>query len=129
MSIARSISTYSSLVKLSHTVFALPFALAAVVLASRYAQITPLKVALIVLCIAAARTAAMAFNRLVDRDIDAKNPRTQDRELPRGAGQRRRGARAGARARARCSSPAPRCSAGCRCCCRRSRSGWRSATR
>jgi 4-hydroxybenzoate polyprenyltransferase len=42
-------------------------------------------VALIVLCIAAARTAAMAFNRLVDRDIDARNPRTADRELPRGA--------------------------------------------
>jgi 4-hydroxybenzoate polyprenyltransferase len=83
MSIARSISTYSSLVKLSHTVFALPFALAAVVLGSRYAPITPLKVTLIVLCIASARTAAMAFNRLVDRDIDAKNPRTQDRELPR----------------------------------------------
>ena len=39
---------------------------------------------LIVLCIAAARTAAMAFNRLVDREIDARNPRTQDRELPRG---------------------------------------------
>jgi 4-hydroxybenzoate polyprenyltransferase len=40
---------------------------------------------LIVLCIAAARTAAMAFNRLVDRDIDAANPRTKDREIPRGA--------------------------------------------
>jgi 4-hydroxybenzoate polyprenyltransferase len=64
-------------------VFALPFALAALVLGSRYAPITPLKVALSVLCIASARTAAMAFNRLVDRDIDAKNPRTQDRELPR----------------------------------------------
>jgi 4-hydroxybenzoate polyprenyltransferase len=38
-----------------------------------------------VLCIAAARTAAMAFNRLVDRDIDARNPRTMDREIPRGA--------------------------------------------
>jgi 4-hydroxybenzoate polyprenyltransferase len=84
MSIARSITHYSSLVKLSHTVFALPFAMAAVVLASRFAEITPLKVALIVLCIASARTAAMAFNRLVDRDIDAKNPRTQDREIPRG---------------------------------------------
>ena len=84
MSIARSIANYSSLVKLSHTVFALPFALAAVVLASRYAEVTPLKVLLIVVCIAAARTAAMAFNRVVDRDIDSKNPRTQDREIPRG---------------------------------------------
>lgn len=84
MSVTRTIGTYASLVKLSHTVFALPFALAAVVLASRYAPITATKVALIVLCIAAARTAAMAFNRLVDRDIDAANPRTRDRELPRG---------------------------------------------
>jgi 4-hydroxybenzoate polyprenyltransferase len=84
MSLARSLSTYGSLVKLSHTVFALPFALAAVVLASAYAPITAMKVALIVLCIAAARTAAMAFNRLIDRDIDGDNPRTADRELPKG---------------------------------------------
>jgi 4-hydroxybenzoate polyprenyltransferase len=85
MSVTKTLSTYGSLVKLSHTVFALPFALAAVVLASPFATITVEKVLLIVLCIAAARTAAMAFNRLVDRDIDAKNPRTQDRELPSGA--------------------------------------------
>jgi 4-hydroxybenzoate polyprenyltransferase len=85
MSVVRAVSNYASLVRLSHTVFALPFALAAVVLASRYVEITPAKVALIVLCIAAARTAAMAFNRLVDREIDADNPRTDQRELPRGA--------------------------------------------
>jgi 4-hydroxybenzoate polyprenyltransferase len=84
MSIARSLSTYSSLVKLSHTVFALPFALAAVVLATRYAPFTFGKLLLIVAAIAAARTAAMAFNRLIDREIDARNPRTRDRELPRG---------------------------------------------
>jgi 4-hydroxybenzoate polyprenyltransferase len=84
MSIARTLFTYGSLVKIGHTVFALPFALAAMILASRYAPITPTKAALIVLCIASARTAAMAFNRLVDRDIDAQNPRTRDRELPRG---------------------------------------------
>jgi 4-hydroxybenzoate polyprenyltransferase len=85
MSIARSLTTYASLIKLSHTVFALPFALAAVVLASRAAPITWPKVVLIVVCIATARTAAMAFNRLVDREIDKRNPRTQDRELPSGA--------------------------------------------
>ena len=84
MTMAKTVATYGSLVKLSHTVFALPFALAAVLLAAPYAEITWEKVALIVLCIACARTAAMAFNRLVDRDIDALNPRTQDRELPRG---------------------------------------------
>jgi 4-hydroxybenzoate polyprenyltransferase len=74
-----------SLVKFSHTIFALPFALSAVVLALPFAEVTWFKVGLIVLCIAAARTAAMAFNRLVDRDIDAANPRTKDREIPRGA--------------------------------------------
>jgi 4-hydroxybenzoate polyprenyltransferase len=73
-----------SLVKLSHTVFALPFALSAVLLAAPFGDVTWTRVLLIVLCIAAARTAAMAFNRLVDRDIDAKNPRTAERELPRG---------------------------------------------
>ena len=84
MSVTKTVANYGSLVKLSHTVFALPFALAAVVLAAPYAQITLEKVVLIVVCIAAARTAAMGFNRLVDRDIDGKNPRTRDRELPRG---------------------------------------------
>jgi len=83
MSVA-SLSQYGSLVKLSHTVFALPFALAAVVLASAYAPIELWRVALIIVCIAAARTAAMAFNRLIDRDVDAENPRTVDRELPQG---------------------------------------------
>jgi len=84
MSMTKTVATYGSLVRLSHTVFALPFALAAIVLAAPYAEITLEKVALIVLCIACARTAAMAFNRLIDRDIDARNPRTRDRELPRG---------------------------------------------
>ena len=84
MSVAKTLVSYGSLVRLSHTIFALPFALAAVVLAAPYAAITVEKVLLIVLCIAAARTAAMGFNRLVDRDIDGRNPRTQDRELPRG---------------------------------------------
>jgi len=81
---AKTLATYGSLVKISHTVFALPFALASVILASAFAPVTAFKVAMIVLCIAAARTAAMAFNRLVDRDIDAKNPRTVDREIPAG---------------------------------------------
>jgi 4-hydroxybenzoate polyprenyltransferase len=83
-SLPKTLRDYSSLVKLSHTVFALPFALAAVLLAGPFARITPLKVLLIVVCIAAARTAAMAFNRLIDRDIDAANPRTADREIPAG---------------------------------------------
>jgi 4-hydroxybenzoate polyprenyltransferase len=74
----------AELVKFSHTIFALPFALAAIVLAHPIANVTWWRVSLIVLCIASARTAAMAFNRLVDRDIDAENPRTREREIPRG---------------------------------------------
>jgi 4-hydroxybenzoate polyprenyltransferase len=73
-----------SLVKFSHTIFALPFALAAVVLTLPIVPFSWTRLVLIVVCIAAARTAAMAFNRLVDRDIDAANPRTKDREIPRG---------------------------------------------
>lgn len=84
MAVTQTLSRFGSLVKLSHTVFALPFALAAVVLATDFAELTARKVGLIVLCVAAARTAAMAFNRLVDRDIDAENPRTVARELPSG---------------------------------------------
>ncbi|MDB4972933.1 MAG: putative 4-hydroxybenzoate polyprenyltransferase [Myxococcaceae bacterium] len=82
---ASTLERVGSLVKFSHTIFALPFALAAVVLALPQGHFTWGKLGLIVLAIAAARTAAMAFNRLVDRDIDADNPRTRDRELPRGA--------------------------------------------
>jgi 4-hydroxybenzoate polyprenyltransferase len=80
----QTLRNVGSLVKFSHTIFALPFALAAVALAAPYGEVTWQRVGLIVVCIAAARTAAMAFNRLVDRDIDARNPRTADREIPRG---------------------------------------------
>jgi 4-hydroxybenzoate polyprenyltransferase len=75
---------YGSLVRVSHTVFALPFAIAAVVLAAPYGEVTGVRVALVVICIVAARTAAMAFNRLVDRRFDAANPRTREREIPTG---------------------------------------------
>jgi 4-hydroxybenzoate polyprenyltransferase len=72
-----------SLVKFSHSIFALPFALQGAWLAAR--GVPPLeKLAWIVLCAVAARTAAMAFNRLVDRRFDAANPRTAARELPAG---------------------------------------------
>jgi 4-hydroxybenzoate polyprenyltransferase len=73
-----------SLVKFSHSVFALPFALASAWVAA--GGLPPLeKLLWIVLAAVAARTAAMAFNRLVDRRIDAANPRTQQRELVTGA--------------------------------------------
>jgi 4-hydroxybenzoate polyprenyltransferase len=71
-------------VKLPHTVFALPFALVGVVLASYDAKVHLRTVVWVVVAFTCARFAAMGFNRIVDRDIDAKNPRTQRRELPQG---------------------------------------------
>jgi 4-hydroxybenzoate polyprenyltransferase len=75
---------WANFVKLPHTVFALPFAIVGVVLASYRAEVTAAMVAWVVLAFTAARFAAMAFNRVVDRDVDAKNPRTRSRELPAG---------------------------------------------
>lgn len=74
-----------NLVKLPHTVFALPFALVGVVLASNVAPITLADVAWVVLAFTAARFSAMGFNRIVDREIDALNPRTKSREIPAGS--------------------------------------------
>lgn len=74
-----------NLVKLPHTVFALPFALVGVVLASYGAPITVLDVVLVVIAFTSARFAAMGFNRIVDREIDALNPRTRAREIPAGS--------------------------------------------
>jgi 4-hydroxybenzoate polyprenyltransferase len=76
---------YVNFVRLPHTVFALPFALLGVLAASRRTPVTPRAVALVVLAFTAARWAAMGFNRIADRAFDARNPRTRNRELPRGA--------------------------------------------
>lgn len=70
------------LIRFSHTLFALPFALASAVLAWRVEPFRPLDLVGIVLCMAFARSAAMAFNRLADRHYDAANPRTAARHLP-----------------------------------------------
>jgi 4-hydroxybenzoate polyprenyltransferase len=75
---------FVNLVKLPHTVFALPFALIGVVLASYRYRLRLADVGWVILAFTAARFAAMAFNRIVDRHIDAQNPRTAMRELPRG---------------------------------------------
>ncbi len=75
---------WASFVKLPHTVFALPFALVGVTLASWTHAVMVAQVGWAVLAFTSARFAAMAFNRLVDRTFDALNPRTQQRELPRG---------------------------------------------
>jgi 4-hydroxybenzoate polyprenyltransferase len=73
-----------SLIRFSHTVFALPFALLAAVLAWRDVPFQLRQLGGIVLCMIFARSAAMAFNRLVDRRFDAANPRTAKRHLPAG---------------------------------------------
>lgn len=75
---------YVNFVKLPHTVFALPFALLGVVYASTVATVTPVTMLLVLVAFTAARFAAMGFNRIVDREVDALNPRTAGRELPAG---------------------------------------------
>lgn len=92
--LATTLSRLASLVKLSHTIFGLPFTLAAGILAHRATLeqglgdgdgMTWLELVWIVVAFTGARTTAMGFNRIVDRHIDAKNPRTASRELPAGA--------------------------------------------
>lgn len=76
---------YVNFVKLPHTLFALPFALLGTLAAMRVAPVTLRTAGLVVLAFTAARFAAMGFNRIADRAYDARNPRTQARELPAGA--------------------------------------------
>ena len=75
---------HANLVRLPHTIFALPFALVGVVLASYLAPITVSDVVWVIIAFTSARFAAMGFNRIVDREIDARNPRTRSREIPSG---------------------------------------------
>lgn len=81
-----TLKKWADFVKLAHTVFALPFALAAMAVAARDNRGWPgLRVfGLILLAMVCARTCAMAFNRIVDRKFDALNPRTANRHLPSG---------------------------------------------
>jgi 4-hydroxybenzoate polyprenyltransferase len=78
--------TFGRMIKFSHSVFALPFALVSGLIAwSRVGvTLTPVDVVLLLVCMVSARTAAMGFNRVADRDIDAINPRTRNREIPAG---------------------------------------------
>jgi len=75
---------YVNFVKLPHTVFALPFALLGVIVASYQQPVTWRAALLVTVAFTAARFVAMGFNRIADRRIDARNPRTQARELPSG---------------------------------------------
>lgn len=98
------VKKYLSLVKFSHTIFALPFAMIGFVLALKHGnisqqedarlgwgiefsetwQLVVAKLFLVLICMVTARSAAMAFNRYLDRSFDAKNPRTAIREIPQG---------------------------------------------
>jgi len=78
-----SLRDYLELVKFGHTIFALPFALASMLIAAN--GLPPISIVLwILVAMVTARTAAMGFNRVVDRRIDALNPRTANREIPAG---------------------------------------------
>ncbi|MBW0177936.1 UbiA-like polyprenyltransferase [Sediminibacterium sp.] len=95
-----AIKNYLSLVKFSHTIFALPFAMIGLVLGFKQATVLPsgwlqerlgssvhpyiISFVLVLICMVTARSAAMAFNRYLDRQFDAKNPRTAIREIPKG---------------------------------------------
>ena len=79
-----SVVALARMVKLSHSLFALPFAASAVVLVSRDASLDPRRLLLVAVAVVAARTAAMAMNRVADRRYDARNPRTMRRELVTG---------------------------------------------
>jgi len=86
MSVISAITKWGSFVKFSHTIFALPFALAAMLIAARDNRGWPGldKFGLILGAMVFARTSAMAFNRIVDRRVDALNPRTAGRHIPAG---------------------------------------------
>jgi 4-hydroxybenzoate polyprenyltransferase len=78
------ILTYGRMIKFTHTIFALPFALSAVVLAQRRHPFTLWDLFWMLAAMVGARSAAMGFNRIADAAIDARNPRTAVREIPSG---------------------------------------------
>jgi len=87
----KMVKNYLSLIKFSHTIFAMPFALIGFCLGIIYqsgslvsGKEIGIKLALVIVCMVTARSAAMAFNRYLDRAIDARNPRTAIREIPAG---------------------------------------------
>jgi 4-hydroxybenzoate polyprenyltransferase len=86
IAILRSVRDYFALVKFSHTVFAMPFALIGFSLAVSKPEydLNIRLLILVILCMIFARNTAMGFNRLADKDFDALNPRTRKREIPSG---------------------------------------------
>jgi 4-hydroxybenzoate polyprenyltransferase len=83
-----TLAIWGEMVKFSHSIFALPFAVIAAFLAARHLPGNGLphagQMGLIVICMVAARSVAMTFNRIVDAQIDARNPRTASRPIPSG---------------------------------------------
>jgi len=75
------VNVFLEMIKFKHTIFSLPFVLATVLLTD-LAKISMVKMILIIFAVAGARSTAMALNRIVDRHIDANNPRTMERALP-----------------------------------------------
>ena len=84
MKILSKAVVYSRMIKFSHTIFALPFALSAMVLVQKAKPLDFATVFWIIIAMVGARSAAMGFNRIADAAIDARNPRTAVREIPRG---------------------------------------------
>lgn len=86
-SLAGRVGAFGRMIKFSHSIFALPFAASSAIVAYTTQPITlrALDIVLLAVCMVSARTAAMGFNRLADRAIDARNPRTRNREIPAGA--------------------------------------------
>jgi 4-hydroxybenzoate polyprenyltransferase len=87
MSLLARAATYGRMIRFSHSIFALPFALASAALAAA-GGVSAGQVAWILVAMVGARSAAMGFNRLADHAIDARNPRTAGRELPAGVLER-----------------------------------------
>src|SRR5690242_8526194 len=82
--ITRNIRTTLEMIKIEHTLFALPFAFLGAVLAARGVP-TAWQIIWITVAMVGARSTAMAFNRIADKDYDARNPRTRMRAIPAGA--------------------------------------------
>ncbi len=83
-SLKNKIQVYGKMIKFSHTIFALPFAMSAVAMAWENQAPSPWDLIWILVAMVAARSSAMGFNRIVDAKIDAKNERTAMREIPSG---------------------------------------------
>ena len=88
MTLVSALRVWAEMIKIEHSIFALPFAIISVFLAARHLEgrMWPYagQLGLVVLCMVAARSVAMTFNRIVDADLDAKNPRTSRRPIPTG---------------------------------------------